>query len=122
MAIVNHVEKKVKIDNNAVIKFQIMTHCFLSNIILSASEIDCLALLAKEGDQDLNVFCNKAAITFEVFKSAQTVRNTIGKAEKNNLVIKEGKSKKKIYINPDLKIQTKGNIFLDFKFVSVETI
>jgi hypothetical protein len=122
MAVVNHVEKKAKIENNAVIKFQIMTHCFLSNIVLSSSEIDCIALLASEGEQDLNSFCNKAATTFEVFKSAQTVRNTLGKAEKYNLIVKEGKSKKKIYINPVMKIQTKGNILLDYKFVSLEAI
>lgn len=120
MAVVNHVEKKAKINSTAAVRFQIMTHCFLSGIVLSTSEVDCLSLLAIEGEQELNAFCQKAT-TLNVFKSAQTVRNTIGKAEKFNLVIKEGKSKKKISINPSMKVQTKGNIFLDYKFIAVET-
>lgn len=120
MAVVNHVEKKAKINGLAAVRFQIITHCFLSGITLSTSEVDCLAFLAIAGEQELNSFCQKAA-TQNLFKSAQTVRNTIGKAEKFDLIIKEGKSKKKIYINPSLKIQTKGNIFLDYKFLAVET-
>jgi hypothetical protein len=43
------------------------------------------------------------------------------KAEKKNLIKKEGKNKKKIYINPELKVHARGNILLDFKFLSVET-
>jgi hypothetical protein len=121
MAVVNHVEKKAKIDPVSAVRFQIMTHCFLSGIVLSTSEVDCLALLAIEGEQELNTFCQKAT-TYKIFKSSQTVRNTIGKAEKYNLIIKEGKSKKKLYVNPDMKIQTKGNIFLDYKFIAVETV
>ena len=121
MAVVNHVEKKAKIDAISAVKYQLLTHCFLSDIILSTSEIDCLALLAMEGEQDLNAFCQKAT-DLGVFKSSQTVRNTIARAEKYNLVIKEGKSKKKIWINPSLKVQTKGNIFLDFKLVAVEAV
>lgn len=119
MAVVNHVEKKAKIDLPAAVRFQIMTHCFLSGIVLSTSEIDCLSFLAMEGEQELNAFCQKAT-SLNIFKSAQTVRNTVSKAEKYNLVMKEGKSKKKIFINPSMKIQTEGNIFLDYKFVAVE--
>jgi hypothetical protein len=119
MAVVNHVEKKAKIDSVSIVRFQIMTHCFLSEIILSTSEINCLAFLAIEGEQELNAFCQKAN-ALNLFKSSQTVRNTISKAQKYNLIVKEGRSKKKIYINPDMKIQTKGNIFLDYKFIAVE--
>lgn len=119
MAVVNHVEKKAKIDSVSIVRFQIMTYCFLSEIILSTSEINCLAFLAIEGEQELNAFCQKAN-SLKLFKSAQTVRNTISKAQKYNLIVKQGKSKKKIYLNPDMKIQTKGNIFLDYKFIAVE--
>ena len=121
MAVVNHVEKKAKINLPSAIRFQIMTHCFLSGIVLSTSEIECLSLLATDGEQELNTFCQKAT-SYNIFKSAQTVRNTIGKAEKFNLIVKEGKSKKKISINPLIKVQTKGNILLDYKFLAVETI
>jgi len=118
MAVVNLVEKKAKLDKQAAVQFQIITHCFLSGIVLSSSEIICLIMLAIDGVQDLNAFCTKVHEK-GVFKSSQSARNAIARAEKNKLVIKEGKSKKKIYINPDIKIQTEGNILLDYKFLSV---
>ena len=65
-------------------------------------------------------FCETAAQK-EIFGSSQSVRNALAKAEKRNLIIKQGKSKKKIKINPDLKIQTDGNILLDYKVVRVES-
>ena len=52
-----------------------------------------------------------------IFKSPQSCRNAIQKAKKKNLVIKD---KNNIMINPDMKIQTTGNIFLDFKILGVD--
>ena len=118
MAIVNQVGKKAKMEKIDIIKYQLLTHCFLSDITISSSELLCLSILAIEGAQELNSFCQKVC-SQSIFKSAQTVRNSIARAEKNNLVIKEGKSKKKIYINPSINIQTDGNILLDYKFLAV---
>ena len=118
MALVNQVEKKAKLDKFSVVQFQILTHCFLSSIPISTAELTCLSLLALDGEQELNSFCQKIHAQ-SVFKSSQTVRNSISKAEKNNLVVKEGKSKKKIKIHPDMKVQTKGNILLDYKFLGL---
>ena len=56
-----------------------------------------------------------------IFKSPQTVRNCVNKAEKNGLVIKDAKNKKVIMLNPTLKIQTQGTIFLDYKFLANDT-
>ena len=120
MAVVNQVDKKAKIDKFNNVKYQILTHCFLVNITLSSSELACLSMLAIDGEQELNNFCQKMHEQ-SVFKSPQTVRNSIARAEKNSLVIKEGKSKKKIWINPSLKIQTQGNILLDYKFLTIES-
>lgn len=118
MALVNQVEKKVKVTNEQVVQYQILTHCFLSNIPLSTADLKYLTLLAVEGEQELNTFCQKVFKT-GIFKNPQSVRNAVIKAEKSGLLLKEGKSKKKIWINPDLKIQTKGTIFLDYKILSV---
>ena len=40
MAIVNKVEKKVKMSKDEIIKYQILTHCFLNNIQISKSDLD----------------------------------------------------------------------------------
>ena len=73
-----------------------------------------------EGDQELNVFCAKA-FDKKIFSSTQSVRNCLTKSEKKGLIKKEGKNKKKIFLNPDIKVHSKGNVLLDYKFLSVET-
>jgi hypothetical protein len=121
MAVVNQVDKIAKLNKKAVVQFQILTHCFLSGIVLSSSELECLTFLAETGENDLNNFCT-VIHGRKIFKSPQSARNAIAKAEKNSLVIKQGKSKKKIWINPLLKIQTDGNILLNYKFLAIETV
>jgi len=119
MAIVNQVDKKVKLDKWEVVKYQLITHCFINKISVSEADLNCLTYLALEGDQELTAFCGKAH-TKNIFSSTQSVRNCLTKAEKKNLIKKEGKNKKKIFINPDLNIFSQGNILLNFKLLSVE--
>jgi hypothetical protein len=118
MAIVNQVDKRVKMSGWQIVKYQILTHCYLYNIQVSESDLDCLTFLAIEGDQELTSFCNKAHDK-QIFSSTQSVRNCLTKSEKKGLIKKEGKNKKKIFINPELKVHSTGNILLDFKFLSI---
>jgi len=120
MALVNQVDKKMKMSKWDIVKYQILTHCYISKISVSEADLNCLTYLAIEGDQELTNFCNKAH-TKDIFSSIQSVRNCLTKAEKKNLIKKEGKNKKKIFINPDIKVFCVGNILLDFKFLSIET-
>lgn len=120
MAIVNQVDKKVRMSKWEIVKYQILTHCYLNKISVSEADLNCLTLLSLEGDQELTSFCNKVHER-NIFHSTQSVRNCLTKAEKKNLIKKEGKNKKKIYINPELKVHAQGTVFLDFKFLSVET-
>ena len=122
MAIVNQVQKKVKMPKWDVVKFQILTHCYVNHITVSESDLNCLTLLSFNQPIELTHFCYDASAEEEwIFKTPQTVRNCINKAEKNNLVIKDGNNKKLIMLNPDLKIQTQGTILLDFKFLGHES-
>lgn len=120
MAIVNQIEKRVRMDNWDIVKYQILTHCYLQKIVVSEADLNCLTFLATQGETELTHFCSKAAEQ-KIFQSPQTVRNALNKAEARNLIMKEGKSKKKITIHPDLKLQTSGNILLDYKFLALET-
>lgn len=120
MALVNQINKKVKMTKWDIVKYQILTHCYLNKISVSEADLDCLTYLALEGDQELTSFCNKA-YSKEIFSSIQSVRNCLTKAEKKQLIRKEGKNRKKIYINPEMNIFSEGNVLLDFKFLSVET-
>lgn len=119
MALVTQVQKRVKMSKWDAVKFQILTHCYINRIAMSESDLNCLTLLSFNQPINLNDFCYDASSEESwIFKTPQTVRNCINKAEKNNLVFKD---KKQISINPDLKIQTEGNILLDYKFLGYDT-
>ena len=118
MALVNQVQKRVKMPKWHIVKFQILTHCYINNISVSDSDLDCLTLLSFNSPIELTNFCYDASSEEDwIFKSPQTVRNCINKAEKNKLVVKDSTNKKIIMLNPVLKIQTNGTILLDYKFL-----
>jgi hypothetical protein len=55
----------------------------------------------------------------KIFSSPQSARNSLTKAEKKNLIVKEGKNKKKISLHPAMGIHAAGNILLNIKILSV---
>lgn len=118
MAIVNKVEQRGHLDRGAIIKFQLLTYCFLRDIMLTEHELTCLCMLAQQGEVELGSFCS-AISDQRVYASAQTVRNVVNKFEKKELVVKKGKKKKMVSIHPALQLQTMGNILLDLKFAYV---
>lgn len=117
MAKFNLVDKKVRMGLYDIVKYQIITHCYVKRIAVTESDLDCLTMLAMVDDCDLTEFC-LLATEKRIFKSTQSVRNCLVKLEKSNLIAKEGKTKKKkkISLNPDLMIQTSGNIMANYKF------
>jgi hypothetical protein len=139
MAKVNVVTKDVRMDLDQIIKFQLITHAYIKGISLSELDLDCLTTLAKLGESELTEFCNLMADKrlqekLQVWKpdpensgarrpeaSPQTIRNVLIKVEKESLLEKTGKGRKKISLNPELKIQTEGNILLNHKILYVES-
>lgn len=122
MALVNQVQKRVKMPKWDIVKFQILTHCYINRITMSDSDLDCLTLLSFNEPIELSNFCLDASAEEEwIFKSPQTVRNSINKAEKSGLVVKDPSNKKVIMLNPNLKIQIEGSILLDYKFLGHDT-
>jgi hypothetical protein len=122
MALVNQVQKRVKMPKWDTVKFQILTHCYINRITMSDSDLDCLTLLSFNQPIELSNFCLDASSEEDwIFKSPQTVRNSINKSEKTGLIVKDSTNKKIIMLNPNLKIQTEGIILLDFKFLGNDT-
>ena len=118
MAEANLVTKKVRMGHRDIIKYQLITYCFTNKIQLSSNELNCLTLLGAYGECELAEFCN-STVQEKIFKTPQTVRNFLSKACKLELVKKNGSNKKKISLSPNLQVQTKGNIVLDFKLFYV---
>lgn len=118
MATFKLVEKKAKLEFWDIVKFQILTYCYLEKVVVSESDLDCLTFLALTGEEELTVFCTRCSEK-GIFSSAQTVRNALTKAEKKNLIVKDGKAKKRISLNPEMKVFSSGNVLLDYKFAAV---
>lgn len=119
MAKIKLVEQKVRMGLYDIVKYQISTHCYIKRIPVTESDLDCLSTLAISGENDLTEFC-LVATEKRIFKSTQSVRNCLVKLERHNLIIKEGKTKKKIFINPEMRIQTQGNIMTNYKFFHID--
>ena len=120
MAIVNQVQKKIRMDQWDIVKFQLAVHCHLNKILISDLDLSCLTLLALTGEKTLGEFCDETA-EHKIFGSSQSVRNSLMKAEKKNLIVKKGNYEKKISLNIQ-NIQTSGNILLDYKILRVEPV
>lgn len=132
------VEKTMIMSRADIIRYQLFTHCFTKNIKVSDAEINCLTLLGLLGEQELAEFCilpevsdqdirNKLGKTYDrekdgkgIYASAQAVRNFLTKAEKINLLIKNGKSRKKIQLNPEMEVLCAGTILLNYKIAHID--
>lgn len=120
MAIVNKVDKKIKTNIEQVVKYQLLTHCFFNNILITAADLNCLAELVFNPNMELAKFCEHIAEK-KIFKSTQSARNTITKLARKNLITKNGKSKKTVELHPSVIVQHDGLVLLDFKVLSNES-
>jgi hypothetical protein len=121
MAQLTQVDKKIGMDRWNIVKFQLLTYCFLNKIHVSQHDLSCLTLLALSGVRTLEEFCTMAR-THEIFSSNQSARNALSKAEKKGLILKQGSNKKRISIHPSLQIQSLGNIVLNYKCFHLEPV
>jgi hypothetical protein len=122
MALVNQVQKRVKMPKWDLVKYQILTHCYINKVSLSESDLDCLTLLSFNQPIELTDFCYDASSEEGwIFKSPQTVRNSINKSEKNQLIVRDDSNKKVIMLNPNMKVQTEGTVLLDYKFLASDS-
>ena len=119
MAIVNKVDLKMQVDIDISSRYQILTYCFFNDILISNSDLKFLAELSKVDDIELTKFCVDL-VSKGIFKSPQSARNAITKAEKKDLLTKKGTNKKTITLNKDINVQTEGLVLLDYKVLGSE--
>lgn len=99
-----------------IVKFQVITHCFISDIYLNDTEFNLMALLGTQGQIRLIDFC-RLAMEKGFLGTEISVNNCLSKIERTKLFLKKGVGKKIIYLNPDLNIIYKGTIVLDYIIV-----
>ncbi len=110
--------KALTMNKAEIIRFQLMVHCYVQKIPnISPALLDCLTMLGQQGSTGLISFCEMLTER-GVFMSIQSSRNAIARLQERKLIVKEGKNKKKISLNPDLMIQNSGNVLVDIKCFS----
>ena len=57
MAKLHLVEKKVRMSKEDIIRYQIITHCYINHITLSTTDMECLVFLGSYGTIELTEFC-----------------------------------------------------------------
>jgi len=120
MATVNQVSLKLKVSLNNTIKYQILTYCFFKNIVISNSDLELLTVLSKNPKIEISKFCILLT-ELNIFKSAQSARNAISKAEKKSLILKKGSNKKTIVLNKTINVQKDGLVLLNYKILGSES-
>jgi len=134
MAKFNVVDKKVNMSLEDIIRFQLITYCYIHRITLSEADLTCLTLLGLNKKAELSEFCNaccepdnrdkEPTIPYQkaIFKTPQTVRNCIAKMRNYNIINKDGLGHNKtIELNPELNVQSEGNVLLNFKMFHIGT-
>lgn len=117
--IVTKIDKKVRSQRDKVIKYQILTYCFFKNIKVSSSDLDLLLELSKNDGVEINKMCEDLQ-SKSIYRTKQSARNAITKAEKKTLIVKDGDNRKKrIWLNKDMNIETSNAILLDMKVLGV---
>lgn len=116
MTQVKKVDQKVKTTLQNTVKYQILTYCFFNDIHINDSDLNLLAELAICDNVEVPKFC-KILTDKNIFKSLQSARNAITKAQKRALVDKERSNKKRIFLNKEINVQSEGIVLLDFKIL-----
>jgi hypothetical protein len=119
MALVNKIELKLKVDMDKCIQYQLVTYCFFENILISNSDLKFLMELSKNNGIELTKFCIDL-VEKNIFKSPQSARNAITKAEKKKLLTKDGINKKTIFLSKGINMQVKDLVLLDYKILGSE--
>ena len=134
------VEKVVYMSHPDIIRYQLMVYCFTKRIKLSKCDLDCLTLLGMLGETELADFCSDERVSDEkirheqwykddykdkgkkkgLFGSAQSARNFLNRQEEMGLIVKEGKGRKKIQLNPDLEVHCDGSMVINYKMAYIE--
>lgn len=118
---INQYKRAIKdMSRESIIRFQLVFHCYLNNIEVNSARLQCLTVLGVLGETDLSQFCDLMKEQ-QVFLSVESTRSRLTALQDEGLILKSNsKYRKTIQLHPDLKIQTRGNVMVDVKLLSME--
>ena len=112
MAIVNQVQKKTRLTKWDIIKYQIMTYCYIKKIAVTDSDLNCMTLLSLNQPIELTHFCYDASSEEDcIFKSIPKFQNILEKHDTSTYAAYY--NKKMIENKLDLLIQLEHMIIIE---------
>jgi hypothetical protein len=115
--IVTKINKKTKFSVREGLEFQLLTYCFINKYNISIAERKTLVELVIHQPAPLKDFCTHIT-SLTIFKTTQSTRNAISKLERMGLIVKQGKGKKDVTLNPECGVVNKPTVLLDFQFLA----
>lgn len=122
MAAPVQIEKIIKMDMFEIVKFQLITHCFVERIKLNETQLNVLSLLGVCGEIAMLDFYK--LVNDKGYLNGDTaVNNCLRQIERSNLFIKKKglKQGKNVYLNPDIGLVSEGSILLNYKIHNIES-
>ena len=113
------VNKNIQLNKFEIVKYQLLTHCFVNKIWLNETELACLSLLGEYGPIQMSVFW-QLVVDKKMLKNPIGVNNVLRRLIDKKLVIKQDNYKKTILLNPELNIQSEGDILINIKAFKLE--
>lgn len=114
------VNKNITLSKFEIVKYQLIHYCFINKIWLGETELNCLSLLGECGPIQMTDFW-QLVVDKEVLKHPIGVNNVLRRLQDKKLVIKQKSGKKVVLLNPDLNIQSDGDIVINLKLIKLET-
>ena len=126
---VRKVSKKQIFSIEDSIRYQLITELvFFKKLILTPAELEILIQLVLAEEIELGQFCTETTKKIYAIEKmedfavkSQNVRNIINKLHKKGVVTKTvGNGKRLIVLNPAVEVFWKGNVLIDYNFLSKE--
>lgn len=95
-----------------IIKLQVLLHCHLNKIPLNTNDLEYLSELGIMEEKALSEYCDWM-VSSGLCGSEGSARQIVDGLKDKNLILKEGKNRKVLRLNPTMKIQNKGNIMVE---------
>jgi hypothetical protein len=107
---------KVGMTREVLIRFQVIFTAFINGIALTPSDIDTCVLLGLKGEQLLRNYSDEL-VARTLFTSSGSARNTIAKLTDCKLIIKTGRSRKKVRISDAICTVADNSVTLDIQCI-----
>lgn len=114
------ISKTIQLTQTEMIRYQLIHYCFMKNIRLNNTQINCLTLLGELGTTPLRKFCQLAADQ-KILANSTAVQNCLYQMDGKGVYVKKKQDRLVVFLDPSLNILTEGSILIELKLITIGT-